>query len=214
LAQLDRLRMQAVKDIVKHDFAKATEDYQALASSVPTAEKAYALVDLGRAYEKNEQPDKATESYQEAAKLDPHYGAAFLRLGVVLARRQRLAEAYAAFNQAYQLFDIGTEIEGMTEVLTQRGVLLGQERKVIEARDQLQQALTKSMALENKDKRIKVLLNLSNTEINAGDVTQAEQYSSQAVALAQANGMENLTTAGLIDIGYAYLYRGNFPETE
>jgi serine/threonine protein kinase/Tfp pilus assembly protein PilF len=214
LPQLDRLRMQAVTDIVKRDFAKATQDYQALASSVPATEKAYALVDLGRAYEKNEQPDKAIESYQEATKLDQHYGAAFLRLGVVLARRQHLAEAYAAFDQAYQLFDIGTEIEGMTEVLIQRGVLLGQERKVAEAREQLQQALIKSTALENKDKRIKVLLNLSNTEINAGDVTQAEQYSSQAVALAQANGMENLTTAGLIDIGYAYLYRGNYPEAE
>ena len=214
LPELDRLRMQAVTDIVKRDFAKATQDYQALASSVPATEKAYALVDLGRAYEKNEQPDKANESYQEATKLDQHYGAAFLRLGVVLARRQHLAEAYAAFDQAYQLFDIGTEIEGMTEVLIQRGVLLGQERKVTEAREQLQQALTKSMALENKDKRIKVLLNLSNTEMNAGDVTQAEQYSSQAVALAQANGMENLTTAGLIDIGYAYLYRGNYPDAE
>jgi serine/threonine protein kinase/Tfp pilus assembly protein PilF/uncharacterized protein YukE len=214
LSQVDLLRMQAVTDIVKRDFAKATQDYQALVSSVPATEKAYALVDLGRAYEKNEQPDNAIESYQQATKLDQNYPAAFLRLGVVLARRQRMADAYAAFDHAYQLFDLGTEIEGMTEVLIQRAVLLGQERKVNEAREQLQQALTKSMALENKDKHIKVLLNLSNTEINAGDVTQAEQYSAQAVALAQANGMENLTTAGLIDIGYAYLYRGNYPEAE
>jgi serine/threonine protein kinase/Flp pilus assembly protein TadD len=214
LAQVDQLRVQAVTDIVKRDFAKATQDYEALVATVPATEKAYALVDLGRAYEKNEQPDKAIESYQQATKLDQNYGAAFLRLGVVLGRRQNLADAYRAYDQAYQLFDIGTEIEGMTEVLIQRGVLLGQERKVNEAREQLQQALTKSMALENKDKRIKVLLNLSNTEINAGDVAQAEQYSAQAVALAQANGMENLTTAGLIDIGYAYLYRSNYPEAE
>ena len=51
--------------------------------SVPTAEKAYALVDLGRAFEKNEQLDKAIESHQEASKLDPHYAAAFLRSGIV-----------------------------------------------------------------------------------------------------------------------------------
>jgi serine/threonine protein kinase len=214
LTQIDSLRLQAVTDTVKRDFGKAVEDYRALASKVPATEKPYALVDLGRAYEKDEQSDKAAESYQEATKLDQHYGAAFLRLGIVLGRGQHFSEAYAAFDQAYKLFDIATELEGVTEVLIQRGILLGRQRKVTEAQEQFQQALVKSTALENKDKRIRVLLNLSETAINAGDATQGELYSSQALGLAQANGMENLTTSGLITIGYAYLSRGNFPEAE
>lgn len=214
LPKIDGLRLQAVTNIVQRDFPKAVEDYEALVSNVPLAEKSYALVDLGRAYEKNEQPNKAIESYQEATKLDQHYGVAFLRLGVVLGRRQQMAEAYAAFNQAYNLFDIATEIEGLTEVLIQRGILLGQERKVTEAREQLLKALDKSMALENKDKRIKVLLNLSNTEVNAGDASQAQQYSSQALQLAQSNGMEGFIAAGLIDLGNAYLIKSNYPEAD
>lgn len=117
LPQRDGLRLQAVTDTIKRDFAKAVEDYQALASNVPAAEKAYALVDLGRAYEKNEQPDKAIETYQEAAKLDSHNPAVFLRLGVVLGLRQKFPDAHTAFDQAFKLFDVSSETEGMTEVL-------------------------------------------------------------------------------------------------
>ena len=61
LSQIDGLRLQAVTNSVKRDFGKAVADYQTLASSVPATEKAYALVDLGRAYEKFEKSDKAIE---------------------------------------------------------------------------------------------------------------------------------------------------------
>ena len=167
LPQLDALRLQAITDTVKRDFAKAVAGYRSLASSVPDAEKAYALVDLGRAYEKNEQPDKATETYQEATKLDSHYGTAFLRLGVVLGRRQQFNDAETAFDQAHKLFDISNEIEGLAEVLFQRGILLRQQGNVTESQAQLQQALERSMALENKDQRIK-------------DSSEVEQHSNES----------------------------------
>ncbi len=214
LPKVDGLRLQAVNDTVQREFGKAVEDYRVLASAVTANEKAYALVDLGRAYEKSEQPDNAIETYQEATKLDSHRAAAFLRLGVLQGRRSRYAEAYASLDQAYKLFDTDTEIEGLIEVLLQRAVALGLEGKVTDARSQLLQALEKSSALENKDKRIKVLLNLGNTEIIAGNPDQAQQYSSQAMELAKANGLDNLTMQGMIDIGHAYLNRGNFPEAE
>jgi tetratricopeptide (TPR) repeat protein/tRNA A-37 threonylcarbamoyl transferase component Bud32 len=214
LPTLDGLRLQAVTDTVQREFAKAVDDYAALASSVPATEKGYALVDLGRAYEKNEQSDKAIETYQQATTVDSRQAAPFLRLGVLLGRRSRYPEAYASLDQAYRLFDTGTEIEGLIEVLLQRAVVLGLEGKATDARSQLLAALEKSSALENKDKRIKVLLNLSNTEIIAGNPDQAQQYSSQAVELARANGLDNLTMQGMIDLGNAYLSKGNFIEAE
>ena len=214
LPTADSLKLQAVTKTVQRDFAKAVDDYRALVSTVADNEKAFALFDLGRAYEKSEQPDKAIESYQEATKLDAQRASAFLRLGVLRGRRGKRADAYVALDQAYKLFDVDTNIEGLTEVLLQRAVVLGLEPKPNEARAQLLQALEKSAALENKDKRIKVLLNLSNTEIMAGNADQAEQYSSQAVELARANGLDNLTMQGLIDIGNAYLNKGRFGEAE
>ncbi|MGH9962693.1 MAG: tetratricopeptide repeat protein, partial [Pyrinomonadaceae bacterium] len=214
LPPLDALRLQAVTNTVKREFAKAVEDYGVIASSAPITEKAYALVDLGRAYEKNEQSDKAIETYQAATQIDSRCASAFLRLGVILGRRARYADAIRSLDQAYGLFDLNTDIEGLIEVLLQRAVLLGQQSKVTDARAQLLLALEKSAALENKDKRIKVLLNLSNTEIIAGEAEHAKQYASQAVSLAQANGLDNLTMQGLIDIGNAFFIKGDFPETE
>ena len=214
LPEVDSLRMQAVTNTVKRDFPKAVENYQTLASAASPTERAYAFVDLGRAYEKNEQLDKAIESHQQATKLDPKYAASFLRLGIVTGRRQRFDDAYQAFDQANKLFDIANEIEGMTQVLLQRAVLLGQQGKLKDAKEQLLQALQKSAVLENKDKQILVLLNLSNTAIMAGDATEAEQYSSQALDLAQASGLESLTMQGLIDQGNVYLIKGNFPDAE
>ena len=214
LEELDALRLQAITDTVRRDFAKAVESYRSLAAKVPDSEKAFAFVDLGRAYEKNEQPDKAVESYQEATKRNSRYAAAFLRLGVALRRTQKYADAEKALDQAHKIFDVSNEIEGIAEVLYQRGILFRQQGKVAESQAQLEQALERSVALEHKDLRIKTLQQLSNTLVLSGDATRALQYSQQAMELAQANGMENLTTAGLIDIGSTYLIRGNFPDAE
>jgi tetratricopeptide (TPR) repeat protein len=70
------------------------------------------------------------------------------------------------------------------------------------------------VALENKDQQIKVLQQLSNMNIVAGDATKAHEYSQQAMDLAQASGMENLTTSGLIEIGNSYFAKTNYPEAE
>ncbi len=106
------------------------------------------------------------------------------------------------------------EIEGIAEVLYQRGVLLREQGKLDEAQAQLQRALERSVALENKDQHIKTLQQFSYMLVIVGEAGKAQQYSKQAMELAQANGMENLTTAGLIEIGSAYLAKTNFPEAD
>jgi tetratricopeptide (TPR) repeat protein/predicted Ser/Thr protein kinase len=214
LVAADGLRLQAISDTLKRDFPAAVESYRKLSTTVPDNEKAFALVDLGRAYEKNEQLDKAIQSYQEATQRDSHYAAAFLRLGVALGRAQKYPEADAALDQASKLFDISNEVEGITEVLFQRGTILMHQGKLDEARVQFNQALDRSVALENKDQRIRTLQALSNTFIQSGDAEKALANSQQAMQLAQDNQMENLTTAGLIEIGNSYLIKGNFAEAE
>lgn len=213
LSVSDNLRLQAIKNIVRRDFAKAVENYESLVK-VTDVEKAYAYLDLGRAYEKNQMLDRAIGAYETATKLDSHYGAAFLNLGIVYGRSRRFDEAYTAFNQASTLFDISSDMEGTVGVLLQRGVLLAQQGNVTEATNELRRALKQSSALENRDKEIKALLNLSYITLQAGDFNQAQQYSSQALELAKTNGMENLTTGGLIDIGYAHMGRGEYGEAE
>lgn len=214
LSSLDLIRLNAITNTVKRDFAKAIENYQSLVKMAPDQDKAYAYLDLGRAYVKNQERDKALQSYLEAARRDPHYGAAFLALGLTYGRSRKFVEADAAFDQAYKLFDIATDHDGIVEVLLQRGVLLAQQGKVSDAREQLTQALQRAAALENRDKQIKALLNLSYSQVLAGDSNEARLYSSQALELAKANGLENLTTGSLIDIGYTYLAKGSYTDAD
>jgi len=54
LPEYERLRVQAVQHAVNRDFAKAAGDYRLLLEMTAPDEKQHALVDLGRALEKNE----------------------------------------------------------------------------------------------------------------------------------------------------------------
>jgi tetratricopeptide (TPR) repeat protein/predicted Ser/Thr protein kinase len=214
LSSVDGLRLQAISDTVTRDFPAAVENYRRLVSTVPANEKAFALVDLGRAHEKGEQLEQAIDAYRQATQIDPHNAAAFLRLGVALGRAQKYQEAESALKQANDLFGISNEIEGMTEVFFQRGSLLQQQGEIAAAEAQFVKALERSTSLENNDQRIRTLQQLSNTFILAGNAAKAQQYSEQAMTLARSNRMENRTTLGLIEIGKAYLIRGNFAEAD
>jgi tetratricopeptide (TPR) repeat protein len=214
LADLDAVRMQAISDTVSRNFIAAMQNYQQLAEKAPENEKAFALVDLGRAYEKSEKIEKAVESYQQATKLSPRYAAAFLRLGIALRRNRKFSEADSALNEASNLFSMSTEVEGTTEVLLQKGLAFSQQGKIAEAQAQLQLALDRSVALDNPEQRIRTLQQLSNTCILSGDAAKASEYSQQATQLAQANRMETLTTAGLLEIGNSHLIKGDLVEAE
>jgi serine/threonine protein kinase/tetratricopeptide (TPR) repeat protein len=214
LNEMDRLRLDAVSAMVKRDFADAIKNYEALVSKTPASEKQHALIDLGRAFEKSDQRSRAIEYYEQALTLDQRSPAAHLRLGIVYGRGQRMDDAFNSFDKAYGLFDTRGGIEGMAEVSLQRAVLLGQLGRTNEAHDELVKALDKSNALDNKDKAVRVLLNLSNNELVAGRPGPAEQYSSQAISLAQQNNMENLTIQGIIDIGNTHFIRGQYKDAE
>ena len=212
LPPLDRLYLQAVTDTASRDFEHAIASYQEIARQAQDSEKAYAYVDLGRAYEKNDQIDKAIESYLKATQLAPDDPAAFLRLGILYGRKQDLANASAAFQTGETLYRALSNPEGVTEVFYQRGVLSNNLGKLAEARAQLEQAL--DMAQDNKHQRIRTLLQLSKVYYVGGKTTRAHEYATQAMDLAKANHMENLSTQGLIDLGYTYWFRGDYDEAE
>src|SRR6185369_14356437 len=97
LPPLEDLYLQAIRYTVLRQFQPAIETYQKIARQAPDSDEAYAYVDLGRAYEKNDQLDKAIESYLKAAALAPADPTSFVRLGILYGRRQDLEKALAAF---------------------------------------------------------------------------------------------------------------------
>jgi serine/threonine-protein kinase len=214
LPELDVLRLQAITDTIARDFPKAIEAYRRIEQLVPESEKAAVFLDLGRAYDKNEDVEKAIEIYREATKRDPQYAAAFLHLGIAYGRKMDLQNAELAFAEAQRLYQTLSDMEGVTEVLYQRGYFLNELRRVGEARIHLNQALEKAGATGNQYQQILTLLKLSSVSFSGGDTTLAQSQARNAVELAQSGGMENLTTRGLIDLGNAFFGSGKYGEAE
>lgn len=214
LSRLDALRLQAITSMVKRDFVKAAETYSAIVPLVSDSEKPSVHVDLGRAYENNEELERSIEQYSEATKLDKQYAAAFLRLGVTYGRKLDLAKSDAAYGEAFRLFQLSSDIEGVTEVLYQRGVLYNKLDNLAQAQQLLQQALDMGQASISKPQRIKIALQLSSVIYSSGNLSVAQQRAREAAEWAQEEGLENLTTNGLIDIGNALMWQGKYNGAE
>jgi serine/threonine protein kinase/Tfp pilus assembly protein PilF len=213
LASTDAAYLDAVAATVRRDFQAAVGYYQKILDQAPTSEKANAYVDLGRAYEKNENLDQAIESYREATKLDPQSPTGFLRLAVLYSRRQDSAHADVAFKEAEKLYQTMSNDEGRVEVLYQRGALLARTGKLPEARAQLEQVLEILKNLDNKYQLVRAQLQLSLVARDQGNLDQAKELAGEAINIAQTANIKNIATQGLIDLGLALMSRGDFDES-
>lgn len=112
--------VDAVAATLGRDFTTAIAKYARIVDAVGDSEKAAAYVDLGRAYEKNEDLDRAIESYLKATQLDSQSAAAFLRAGILYGRRQQLTQATDAFAKAENIYQAMSSQEGLAEVCSIR----------------------------------------------------------------------------------------------
>ena len=213
LASADAAYLDAVAATVRRDFAAAVGYYQKILDQAPNIEKANAYVDLGRAYEKNENLDKAIESYLEAIKRDPQSPAGFLRLAILYSRRQDSANAEVAFKEAEKLYQTMSNDEGRVEVLFQRGALLARTGKLPEARAQLEQVLEILKNVDNKYQLVRTQLQLSLVARDEGNIDRAKELAAEAIRVAQSANIKNIATQGLIDLGLALMSRGDFDES-
>ena len=214
LRSLDRLYLEALHLTITGDYAGALQRYQQIAREAPARESGFAAVDLGRAYEKASDPKNALGSYLDATRRSPQYAAAFLRLGAASARQQNWPAAEEAFSRASGLYDAASNIEGKAEVLYQRSLAADAAGRLAEARPLLEETCRIAQTAEDPHQQIKALLLLSSVAYKTGDTALAQQRAKTAVELAQSNGIENLTTRGLQDLGTAVFVSGDYPTAE
>lgn len=212
LETTDGLYLEAINATLTRDLAGAAKAYAELARLAPNDPQVY--VDLGRAYEKNDQIKEAIKSYVEATTRAPQYATSFLRVGSLYARQLDQPSATAAFDRAETIFQADGNFEGQAEVSFQRGFLFDQLNKEPEAREHLQRALVLSRTTGNDYQYVKTLLKLGYIELFANNIEGARKYVSDAVERAQEKGIDNLTKQGLVDIGNTYLWAANYPEAE
>jgi serine/threonine protein kinase/Tfp pilus assembly protein PilF len=212
LPKLDALYLEAINATLSRDFPAAIKSYGEIANINNTDAKAF--VDLGRAFEKNGEIDKAIENYLKATNLDSQYATAYLRAGVCYSRKGSVPSAISSFEKAEVLFNALQNIEGVVEVFRQRGILFRNTGRLDDATAQFQKTLDTARATGNESQEISALLELSYNAYTQGSIGEAQIYARQAVDFAQQKHLENLATGGLIDLGNSYVGRGEYSEAE
>lgn len=212
LDQIGGLYLDAIEATVTRKLPAAINAYAEIAKLKPSEAETY--LDLGRAFENQDELDKAIEQYLRATSLDQNNPAPPLRLGVLYGRRQDLSKSNVAFDKAESLYKENQNFEGRAEVSYQRGYLLSQMMRLPEGRGAAEQSLAVAKLAENTYQQVRALLLLSTIAYSSGDTAQAQQFATKALELARAKGMENLTTQGLLDLGNALMMKGSYQESE
>jgi tetratricopeptide (TPR) repeat protein len=208
LASADRLQIEAIDLTITREFLPAVEKYKQLAKQA--GDRADLSVDLGRIYEKAGKPDLALESYRRAAEGPEHNPAAWLRLGVLYARRSDVPKSDGAFSQAERLYQLTSNLEGLTEIAFQRGVAADRRNDVGEGAKFLQQALEIARPSGDVPQEIRINLQLATNAYLAGNAELAEKYAREALDASQANKLQIQAIIGLINLGHAYFRKPDY----
>jgi serine/threonine protein kinase/lipopolysaccharide biosynthesis regulator YciM len=212
LPKTEALALEAINSLVTSDYTHAIKAEAEIARLLPN--EAYALVDLGRAYEKNEEPLKAVENYVQATSLDPQNALAYLRVGVLYGRQGNLRGAVAAFQKAEEIYKPSVNAEGQTSVLFERSHLYINTGRLEEARADLSQALELASASRNDYQKIDTLLELSRLSYTEGATAKAQEYANEAINFAQQHGLNEPIARGLKNLGYTFFLGGKYDEAE
>jgi len=213
LSDLDRLQIEAVDLTITREFGAAAGKYEQM--RVLAATEAPGLdIDLGRAYEKAAQPAKAIVSYRRAAEGPTHSPAAWLRLAVLYSRASDPAKAAHAFQQAEALYQLSSNLEGLTQVAYELGIDANRRRQLDEAAGHLTQALETARLAANIQQEIRVELQLANNAYLSGDTTRSEQIAREALDTAQANQMQGGVISSIVSLGNAFIRRRDFTGAE
>ncbi len=209
LTAIDRLTLEAIQYTAVRNLPAAIDSYAQMIELAPDAERAHVYLDLGRAYEKSHEPDKAIESYLNALKYDPQLPTAHLQLGIIYGQRQKdLNKANESFKRAEELYQDNKE--GLAEIFFNRGMIYNGLNRLAEARDQLKRVAQYG----NDHQKIRAVLELSSISSSAGNFEQARQEAEEGLSLAQKNKMRNVMTQGYLALGQLYHSRGELDRAE
>ncbi len=207
LPPTDRLYVEALTASAAGDRHGAIDKYRQIVALGQGG--ADARIDLGRAYERANDPTAAIENYQAATKLDPDNATAYLRLAALYARQRQLQESAAAFERADQSFKDQGNVEGRAQVHYQRGILARRSTDLATARAELEQARDLARAAGSDTTEILALLQLSSIGFAEGAADSGERLAMDALRLARERGLQHVTARALIDVGNTLLAAGN-----
>jgi len=209
LPAAEGLHLDAIHRTVTGQFKAAVEKFQEASARTSAEERGSALLDLGRAQERNQDTKKAMLTYNEAIRMDAQSATAWLRLGALQARTGQREDSGRSLDRAESLFQASSNVEGSTECLYIRA---RNARTPAQARELIDQALSAAHVTGNEHQQIKLLLASSNNYLEAGRTADALDDANRAIEIARAAGIENLVSRGLIDLGNALFVKNRTAE--
>lgn len=212
LPPLDALHLEAIHATVTQDFPGAIKAYDEIVQLLPKDSQVY--VDLGRAYEKDDQIDAAIKSFQHATQLAQQHPTAYLLLGIMYGRQINLQAAFENFDRADTLYEAAGNFEGQAEVAYQRGFLLNKTERSSEARTPLERALELARTTHSEYGQVKSLLKLGEVVYGQKDVDGGRAYMLQGIELARNSGIDNYVKRGLVDLGNTFMVSHDYSEAE
>jgi tetratricopeptide (TPR) repeat protein/tRNA A-37 threonylcarbamoyl transferase component Bud32 len=212
LSTADNFRLQAINKTILSDFEAAVKNYRELAigHAPGEADKAQAFLDLGRAFERNENLPEAIDSYQQSLSHNPDSAAANLRLGVLYGREQDFEKSEAHFAAAERLYKIQNVSEGEIEVGFQRGLLLSGRGEAAKAREEAALALKKAEINNISYQQIKCLLLTSRILRSMSKSEEARPFAEQAVSSSRQNGINVLHVQSMQELGTVQFFLSDY----
>jgi tetratricopeptide (TPR) repeat protein/tRNA A-37 threonylcarbamoyl transferase component Bud32 len=214
LPQSDQLLIEGIRLTVTGNNGGAVEKYRQAVRAAPEQDKASAYMDLGRACDRSDKIKEALETYAEAGRRQPQYIAPILWQGILYGRQQERAKATEFFDKAELRYRGLSNLEGVAEVLYQRGVVANRFGDLDQARGLEQQALGTARTVGNPQQQIVALLQLANISCKQGKPEEAQGLADRALDLARGDSLENLTTRGLIELGVIFQNKGHPKEAK
>ncbi len=223
LPNSDKQYVEAVRATILRNFPDALHRYNAILKALPKDMNAYGYVDLGRAYEKTGNIDRAIWSYSNAKVLAPDDPASYLRLGILESRRKARASdnPEKEFAEAEKLYSAASNFEGIAEVQYQRGYAANREKRLDDAERFLNDSLETASRIPSVQLEVRALAQLSATEYSreqdsrrrSGGRTPID-LANESIRLARENGLEYWATDGIMRLGSAYFADGDYAHAE
>lgn len=214
LSPQDNLRLQAINKTILFEFDSAAKKYQELLDYTADSDKAQVYLDLGRAYERNENLPEAMESFRKALTYNADLAPANLRLGILYGRQQEFEKSSSFFSVAERFYKIQNNSEGEIEVSYQRGLLLSTRGDATQAQTEIGNSLKKAEINEIPYQQIKCLLLMSRILRSSGKTGESLSFANQAVSSARQNNIDYLNAQSLLELGTVYFFLNKYEEAK
>jgi tetratricopeptide (TPR) repeat protein len=208
LEKLDALRVRALQSVISRDFEHAQPLFEQLRAAATATEKPGAYLELAWLALKGEDNPRAVPLLQQALKIDPALAGAKLRLASVMDRLGKKDDAQKLFEEAESLFNTASNYDGVAETLLQRAISLGKANRTGESEVLIGRAMALAVSTGDVYHQLRLQLVLALAYRNTGRTAQSKDIAERGIKMAIDNRMDAVAAIGLLDLGNAYLLRG------